>query len=579
MNLSDRRIGYQPGRSVRNNVTQYIRDNGDAFPDRPALRWVEPGDLAAWDGSAAQPMPHRAIAYGAFADGMDSLAGGLHELGIRAGDRVIVFLPMGVPMYTAMFATLKLGAIAVFLDSWARRAHLGASAACVKPAAMISHRAAFDLVRTMPEFQTLRHAIVAGPDRDKTRETQLESLFQSAARPPTAAVASEDTALITFTTGSSGTPKGANRTHRFLCAQHEALSEVLPYVPADVDMPAFPIFSLNNLASGATTLLPAVDLAQPSDRDAAAMVNQIRHEQATCATLSPAMLRNLAAYCAGLGLALPSLRRVVSGGAAISRDNVRAFTAIAPNTELWVLYGSTEVEPMAHIEARAMLAADAHDDPELMDEGVNVGRIHEGLRYKFIRIVREPIELDGRGWTPLELPAGAIGEFVVSGDHVCRDYFNNEDAFRRAKIVDADGRVWHRTGDLARLDEAGNLWIVGRIHNAIERDGRYLFPVRAEALLHRFPFVKRGAFLGMPDPALGEAAVAAVTLRPDSAEPEQAAREIRRVFAKNGIPLDALYQIADIPMDPRHHSKVEYDALRERIAAAGKEARLGDPAP
>jgi olefin beta-lactone synthetase len=576
MTKPDTRIGYQPGRSPRNNVIQYIRDNGDAFPDRAALRWVEADALAAWDGSTTQPLPHRAITYGAFADGMDAMAGGLYDLGVRAGDRVIVFLPMGVLMYTAMFAVQKLGAMAVFLDSWARRAHLGASAACVKPTAMISHRAAFDLVRTMPEFQSLRHAVIAGPGRDAARETQLETLLASATRPPTAAVASEDTALITFTTGSSGAPKGANRTHRFLCAQHEALTEVVPYTPADADMPAFPIFSLNNLASGVTTLLPAVDLAQPSERDAAAMANQILNEPATCATLAPAMLRHLAGFCAAHGLTLPSLRRVVTGGAAISRDNVRAFTAIAPQTDLWVLYGSTEVEPMAHIEARAMLAADTAADADLVDEGVNVGRIHDGLRYKFIRIAREPIALDEQGWTPIELPPGAIGEFIVSGDHVCRDYYNNEEAFQKAKIVDADGCVWHRTGDLARLDEAGNLWIVGRIHNAIERDGQYLFPVRAEVLLNRLPFVERGAFLGMPHPTLGAAAVAVVTLRPDGDDRAAVAREIRRVFQKNGIPLDAVYQVDEIPMDPRHHSKVEYDLLRERIAAAGKEAWLGE---
>lgn len=573
------RIGYQLGQSIHNNVTEYIRANGDAFPDRPALRWVDPDKRAGWDGSVTQGLPHHEISYGAFADGMDAMAGGLHELGIRAGDRVIVFLPMGVLMYTAMFAVQKLGAMAVFLDSWARRAHLGASAACVDPTAMISHRAAFDLVRTLPEFASLRHAIIAGPGRDATRETQLETLLQSRVRPPTAAVASEDTALITFTTGSSGTPKGANRTHRFLCAQHEALTEVVPYTPADVDMPAFPIFSLNNLASGVTTLLPAVDLAQPSARDAAAMVNQILNEHVTCATLSPAMLRELAGTCAERGLTLPSLRRVVSGGAAISRDHVRAFTAVAPNTELWILYGSTEVEPMAHIEARTLLAVPPPEDPEVVEDGVNVGRIHAGLQTKIIRIVHEPIELDEHGWVPLEVPPGTVGEFVVSGDHVCRDYYNNEAAFKKSKIVDGDGCVWHRTGDVARLDDTGQLWIVGRIHNAIERDGRYLFPVRAEILLNRMAFVKRGALLGMPDPALGEAAVAAVALESAAVDPEQAEQEIRRVFKKNGLPLDALYRVDEIPMDPRHHSKVEYEVLREHLAAVGKEARLDKPNP
>ena len=580
MDTTPPRIGYQPGRSPHNNVVNYIRRNGDTFRDRVALAWAAPAARTTWDGSVSRRLDHQSITYGAFADCMDAVAGGLHDLGIRAGDRVIVFLPMGMLMYTAMFAVQKLGAIAVFLDSWARRAHLGAGAACVEPTAMISHRAAFDLVGPMPEFRHLRHAVIAGPGRDELRgEAQLESLLESKTRPPTAAVASEDTALITFTTGSSGVPKGANRTHRFLCAQHEALSRVVPYTPNDVDMPAFPIFSLNNLASGVTTLLPAVDLAQPSDDDSAAMTNQILNEGVTCATLSPAMLRDLAGFCAQHALTLPALRRVVSGGAAISRDTVRAFVTIAPNTDLWILYGSTDVEPMAHIEARDMLAADSAADPELVDEGVNVGHINADLHYKFTRIVREPIELDERGWAPLELPHGEIGEFIVCGDHVCRDYYNNAEAFKSAKIVDSQGCVWHRTGDLARLDDDGNLWIVGRIHNAIERNGRLCFPVRAEVILNRLPFVRRAAFLGLPDPARGEAAVAAVAVQPGTQDLDLAAREIRRLFAKNGIPIDALYAVDEIPMDPRHHSKVEYDLLRERIISEGKENLLGADTP
>ncbi len=569
------RIGYQPGRTPRNNVVNYLRDNGDAHADRVALKWADRADLAAWDGTVATRFPHRTITYGAFADGIDAMAGGLYELGIRQGDRVIVFLPMSVLMYTAMFAVQKLGAIAVFLDSWARRTHLGASAECVAPTAMISHRDAFDLIKPMPEFGSMAITIIAGSGTGGSYTAQLEELLGSTARPPMAAVASEDTALITFTTGSSGQPKGANRTHRFLCAQHEALAKVVPYTAEDVDMPAFPIFSLNNLASGVTTVLPAVDLAQPSERDPAAMVNQILNEGVTCATLSPAMLRESARFCADQSLTLPLLRRVVSGGAAISRDNVRDFVAIAPNTELCILYGSTEVEPMAHIEAREMLAADAHADADIVEEGVNVGHISDDLQYKFIRIVREPIALDDEGWAPLELPRGAVGEFIVSGDHVCRDYFNNADAFRKAKIVDQEGRVWHRTGDLGRLDGAGNLWIVGRIHNAIKRSGVYYFPVRAEVILNRLPFVKRGAFLGMADATKGEATAVAVSLRAEGRDVGTAAKEIRGAFAKNGIPIDALYVVDEIPMDPRHHSKVEYDVLRDRILAERKENLLG----
>ena len=362
------RIGHQPGRTPLNNVISYIERHRAAFPDRPALRWVESANLARWDGLTATRLPHREISYGRFAEDIDRVAAALRDFGLKRGDRAIIFLPMGVLMYTALFAVQRLGAVAVFLDSWARRHQLGASAACVQPKIMISHRAAFDLVAGLPEFSGLSIRIIAGPGADASFTARLEDLRQRDGAAPVEAVEPEETALITFTTGSSGVPKGANRTHRFLCSQHEALASLLPYEPADADLPAFPIFSLNNLASGVTTVVPALDLAQPGPRDAALLVTQFLHEGITCATLSPSMLVGVARFCADAGIHLPGLRRVVTGGAPISRDNVRDFLRIAPRAACWVLYGSTEVEPMAHIEAREMLAQPENPDPEIVEE-------------------------------------------------------------------------------------------------------------------------------------------------------------------------------------------------------------------
>lgn len=220
------RVGHQPGRSPWNNIIAYIEAHRRDCPQRVALRWVEASDLARWDGRWDRPLPHREITYAELAAGIDRVAAGLRAAGLAAGDRVILFLPMGVPMYTAMFAVQKLGAIAVFLDLWARRNHLAASAACVQPKAMISHKAAFDLVRPMPEFGSVAIRILAGEGWDDSYTARLEDLARREGAVEMVAVAPDDTALVTFTTGSSGTPKGANRTHRFLCAQHEALAEI-----------------------------------------------------------------------------------------------------------------------------------------------------------------------------------------------------------------------------------------------------------------------------------------------------------------------------------------------------------------
>ncbi|MGZ3770200.1 MAG: alpha/beta fold hydrolase [Bdellovibrio sp.] len=568
--ISEEKIGYQPGISELNNITQYMEKHLREFPDRVALTWANREALQKWNGDPKTAIAHDKITFSQFASRINSFARGLLDIGIQKGDRVIIFLPMSLDMYTAMFAVQKIGAIAVFLDSWARSHHLGASAECVGPKAMISFKMAFDLVEQVPEFKSMPIRVLYGPGDKFTHK--FEDLLKKESS-PIAAVESEFTALITFTTGSTGKPKGANRTHRFLSAQHHALSHVIPYTEKDKDMPAFPIFSLNNLASGVTTVLPALDLASPSEKDSAILACQILNENINCTTLSPSMLVGLARYCKEKNIKLTGLRRVVTGGAPISKDDVKAFYEIAPQTDLWILYGSTEAEPMAHIEGRDMLKESKVTDPEIIEEGVNVGHISEDIDFKFIKIKDGAIELTGGSWDKIEVQNGEVGEFICTGDHVCREYYNNPDAFKSTKILDGQGRVWHRTGDLAYIDNEKNLWIVGRVNNAIERAGKYYFPVRAEVLLKRMDFTYRCAFLGMDHKELGQATYAAVELKADIDKSSfnfgKAKEEIHRVFQKNKIPIDEIKFVQKIPMDPRHHSKVEYKVLREELQKPG----------
>jgi acyl-CoA synthetase (AMP-forming)/AMP-acid ligase II len=240
--------------------------------------------------------------------------------------------------------------------------------------------------------------------------------------------------------------------------------------------------------------------------------------------------------------------------------------SVAKNAEILVLYGSTEVEPMAHIEAVEMLAETQDVDPEIVEAGVNVGALDSGLQYKFIHIEKDAVYVKAASdWDKLEVKPGEVGELIVAGEHVCERYFNNEEAFFRAKIRDEKGIVWHRTGDLGKLDIHNNLWIVGRVHNAINRKGQYFFPVRAEIILKKFPFVHRAAFLGIADPALNEKTYAVFSSEDKNLNIEEAKKEIKRVMEKNQFIVDEILHVDDIPMDPRHHSKVEYEVLKKKI--------------
>lgn len=551
-------IGFIKNECKENNVIYFIHKHREIFPDKIALKWVPKDILKNWDSLAE--LKHNSLTYGELCDKVTCIAAGLKKIGISKGDRVIIFVPMAPELYLTMFAVQRLGAIAVFLDSWARREHLSVCVETVKPKGMISFEAAFNLCKSIPELASISVKVVVGEHAGEY-SSDLSKLVKTKEGVDIEPVESETTALITFTTGSSGVPKGANRTHRFLAAQHKALDKCIPYIEKDVDLPVFPIFSLNNLAGGVTTVLPAIDLAAPSSKDSSIIVNQVIFSNITCCTLSPSIFSNLAEHCNERGIKLSNLRRVVTGGAPVSEDNIKRFKLIAPNAEIWVLYGSTEVEPIAHIRADEILGG------AVKKEGVNVGNISEDLEYKFIKIYKSDIELRESGWDKWEIKKGEVGELVVSGFHVCRDYYNNPEAVKSSKIIESDGKVWHRTGDLAYMDEDDNLWIVGRVHNVILRANKYLFPVQAEILLKKLPFVRQAAFLGVKDEVLGEKACVVISLKESFSTTDDSEHigQVRDFLIENKIPVDEVKIIGEIPMDPRHHSKVEYSKLKAML--------------
>jgi len=515
--------------SRENNVISLLDEHIQSIPDKKAF--------ISNQGS---------ITYNDFAYKISSLASNLKKLKLKKGDTVLIFIPLSIELYICMFAVQQIGAVAVFLDSWARKDQLSMCVDISKAKGIISFNQAFEFCKDISAVQDLPIKLSIEDLEFNNEDCDIEP------------VNLDDTALITFTTGSSGKPKGANRTHRFLFSQHKALKNVLPYENNEIDLPVFPIFALNNLASGITTLIPNINLASPSEIDGKLLTQQILSQKTFSTTLSPSLFIKVSDYCIENNIKLDELSRVVTGGAPISRENVINFKKIAPNAKILILYGSTEVEPIAHIEGDDMLLA-SHKDI-----GVNVGKIDGELKYKILKITKDPIEITDTNWNDLILDQKQVGELVVSGNHVCKEYYNDKEAFKKAKIKDLEGNIWHRTGDVGFIDEDGFFWFVGRVHNVIYRNNTPIYPLQAELALKNIEGVTQSAFLGLQDHILGEKTVAVISLK-DSSAPINT-DDIKKLLLDKNITVDEVKIVDSIPMDPRHHSKVEYNKLREILS-------------
>jgi acyl-CoA synthetase (AMP-forming)/AMP-acid ligase II len=535
------------GRAESHNVLSVLQRTAARFPERPALIME--------DGAAT---------FGELWRRIGRAAAGLRRLGLAAGDRAVVMIPMSIDLYVSMLAVLALGAVAVFVDPWIGRRQIAAFAAFAAPRAWLgvprSHllRLLDRRLRAIPFTVTSGRRLGPLPARRTLAELEEggEGITVSAICP----VEPDDPALITFTSGSSGEPKGANRTHRFLLAQHAALAAEFPAREGDVDMPMFPVFALNNLASGVPSVVPAMDFRRVDRIDAARVLAQMRRHGVTTCTASPPFFDRLAAAVERRPESRPALRRILTGGAPVADAQLHTWRRVFPGSEILVVYGSTEAEPVAHLTAEERLAAVNPDRPLTPGfcAGVPSGRVES----KVVRIEPGRIELGPGGWVDWELPAGEIGELVVSGDHVCRDYYENPQAVRENKIADADGAVWHRMGDTGSFDAQGRFWLAGRVHSTIRRGGEPVHPQLVEqAAVGKDPRIRRAAAVGLPDPQLGERIVLVIETAARGIEPEIAQR-----LAAAGLAADEIRLTAEpLPVDPRHNSKIDYGRLRERL--------------
>lgn len=497
------------------SIFSILSRNAEKWPDRPAL-------IATHRSRDTQ------LSFSELAASAENFAAHLAECGIRKGDPVLVFVPMSIELYVSLLGLFRVGAVAVFVDPSSGLAHINACCDRLPPKALISIR----LLRCLRPFVSglRRIPLVFGPPpiRAKTKN-----------RLPPDQPGPDNPALITFTSGSTGMPKAAVRSHRFLIAQHEALKCAISLVPGERDLTTLPVFVLANLASGVTSILPDAKISHPGSVDVGRLTNQVLRLQPTRTGGSPAFYQRLTAEPSSLG----TFRKIYTGGAPVFPSFLQNLRKLAPQARIVAVYGSTEAEPIAHVDCEEISPSDwtAMRGGKGLLTGTPVSQIR-------LRIIADQWghEIQSQDALPYE----RSGEILVTGDHVLKGYLHGQGD--EETKVPIDGEIWHRTGDAGYLDLSGRLWLLGRCSARVQDHRGILYPFAVECVAMCFPFIRRSAFVQIAGKRL-------LAIEANSQLTKVGLGELNAALQWAAV--DEVRVLKHIPLDARHNAKVNYPQL------------------
>jgi long-chain acyl-CoA synthetase len=482
------------------NLSLNLSESAAMYPDHPAIR-----------------LDDDVLSYTALDDAASRVATLLQEYGVQPGDRVGLMLP-NVPEFAMIFyGILRAGAVAVPMNPLLKRReveyYLSDSGA----------RVLFAWHEVADEAEA--GAKAAGSEALPVLPQEFRELV--AERRPLAHPArrdADDTAVILYTSGTTGRPKGAELTHAGLNTNQAVTARTLILLgPDDVVMGCLPLFHVFGLtcglnaaiANGSTlTLIPRFSPAKA--------LEVIQRDSVTVFEGVPTM------YAAMLGVPdreqydVSTLRTCVSGGAALPVEVLRGFEG-AFGCIILEGYGLSETSPVA-----------SFNHPDAVRKPGSIGTPIEGVRMRVVDEDRRPVQ------------PGEIGEIQIGGHNVMKAYWNKPE--ETAATIDADG--WLSTGDMARQDEDGYFFIVDRKKDLLIRGGYNVYPREVEEVLYEHPAVAEAAVVGIPHPSLGEEIGAAVALKDGTtATPEELRDFVKGRIAAYKYPR-AVWIVDGLPKGP-----------------------------
>lgn len=500
------------------NIALILEENAAAFGTRTAIV-DEEGRLLSFHGLNER---------------VKQQAAALLAEGLKREQIVLLAIAPGIDFFVALLAILRVGARVLLIEPGSAKRVLSCLDA-VRP----------DFVLTVPWLVPLFAC---------RYRTFTLSNRKSDQAPAAAFVDSKDGALITFTSGTTGSVKAIERSHGFLVQQTEVIDKSLALSASPCTLTTLPVFTLAHLFYGVTTIL----VGKKSCRKALKLVDRHQPKKILCA---PAFLTGLLEESAGQDLSC--LDEVLVGGAPIFPSLVESVLARLPQATVTSVYGASEAEPICHFSVSSSHGAGYRRLHELAAEGqgLYLGRC-EDRSVNLLMLSEADLArlLNQSRVTEEEISrlSAAEGHLLVAGKHVNQGYFNEQKGTNKLRVLQKDCtiKVYHATGDMCKM-LAGELVLTGRAgYESKCKKGRY--PLMVEAFAKTHDGIGEAAYVELDGQPL-----LAVTLKGREANLEP---ELEAYCKKEFIKLVVMKKL---PLDARHGSKVLYEKLKEELRLLG----------
>ncbi len=480
------------------NLAQILTESAARDPDHVAIK-LDTIELtyAQLDGASAH------------------LAGLLHDRGFSPGDRVGIMLP-NVPYFPVVYyGVLRAGGVVVPMNVLLKQREIDFYLRDPGARLMFTWQGFAD--------EATRGAESAGAECIVVNPGEFEQLVGSAQpRSEVADTAPDDTAVILYTSGTTGTPKGAELTHFNLKRNCEVGRDLFGFDRREMTLGALPLFhsfgqtcgmNATIVAGGTLTLIPRFEPAKA--------LEIIQRDGVTLFEGVPTMY-NAILHCPERSqYDTSTLAMCISGGAAMPVELLRGFEETF-DCKILEGYGLSESSPIA-----------SFNHPDRERKAGSIGTPVAGVEMKVV---------DDEGH---DVPQGEVGEILIRGHNVMKGYWNKPEA-----TADALRDGWLHTGDMAKIDQDGYFFIVDRKKDMIIRGGYNVYPREIEELLYEHPAVREAAVIGLPHDEYGEEIGAAVTLKEGAAATEAELREfVKGQVAAYKYPRE-LWFVDELPKGP-----------------------------